>query len=118
MKDALRNYLKEYDGVVAVYCKVVSLRGEHIKDKYSVVFYRKDSGAFSINEDFTEEEFIKAKRYWKFVEKWYEVKSMKNILKAQVIGGNFPLLGIADAVENIWEQWKRDGFINCKGEDD
>ena len=118
MKDALRNYLREYDGVVAVYCKVVSLRGTPIKDKYSVVFYRKDSGAFSINEDFTEEEFIKAKRYWKFVEKWYEVKSMKKILKAQVIGGNFPLLGIADAVENIWEQWKRDGFINCKGEDD
>ena len=118
MKDALRNYLKEYDGVVAVYCKVVSLRGEHIKDKYSVVFYQKDSGAFSINEEFTEEELIKAKRYWKFVEKWYEVKSMEKILEAKVISGNFFLMGIKDAVENIWEQWKIDGLINCKGEDD
>ena len=118
MKDALRNYLKEYDGVVAVYCKIASLRGTPINDKYSVVFYQIDSGAFSINEDFTEEELTKAKRCWKFVERWYEVKSMRDILKAQVIGGNFPLLGIADAVDNIWEQWKRDGFINCKGEDD
>ena len=23
-----------------------------------------------------------------------------------------------DEVENIWEQWEGDGFINCKGEDD
>ena len=118
MKDALRNYLKEHNEVVAVYCKVVSLRGIPIKDKYSVVFYQKDSGAFSINEVFTEEELIKAKRYWKFVEKWYEVKSMEKILKAKVIGGNFFLMGIKDAVENIWEQWKLDGLISCKGEDD
>ena len=43
MKDALRNYLKEYEEVVAVYCKVVSLRGTPINDKYSVVFYQKDN---------------------------------------------------------------------------
>ena len=34
MKDALRNYLKEYDEVIAVYCKVVSLRGKPIDDTY------------------------------------------------------------------------------------
>ena len=118
MKDALRNYLKENDEVVATYCKIASIYGQPTKDKYSVVFYQKDGGSFSINEDFTEEELIKAKRYWKFVEKWYEVKSMEKILEAKVIGGNFFLMGIKDAVENIWEQWKLDGLINCKGEDD
>ena len=118
MKDALRNYLKENDEVVAVYCKVVSVRGTPTKDEYSVVFYQKDGGSFSINEDFTEEELTKAKRYWKFVEKWYEVKSMKNILRAKVIGGNFFLMGVNDAVENTWEEWRKHGLINCKGEND
>ena len=55
MKDALRNYLKEHDEVVAVYCKVVSLRGKPTNDKYSVVFHQKDCSSFSINEGFTEE---------------------------------------------------------------
>lgn len=118
MKDALRNYLKEHYDVVAVYCKVVSLCGEPTKDKYSVVFYQKDSDSFSINEVFTEEEFTKAKRYWKFVEKWYEVKSMKYILRAKVIGGNFFLMGIKDAVENIWEEWRKQGILNYKGPED
>jgi hypothetical protein len=118
MKDALRNYLKEQDEVVAVYCKVVSLCGTPTKDIYSVVFYQKDGGSFSINDDFTEEELTKAKRYWKFVEKWYEVKSMKNILRAKVTGGNFYLLGINDAVENIWEEWRKQGLLNCKGPED
>lgn len=118
MKDALRNYLKKQDEVVAVYCKVVSLRGKPIDDTYSVVFYQKDGGSFSINEDFTEEELTKAKRYWKFVENWKEVKSMKNILKARVIGGNFFLMGVNDAVENTWEEWRKQGLINCKGQED
>ena len=34
MKDALRNYLKKQDEVIAVYCKVVSLRGKPIDDTY------------------------------------------------------------------------------------
>lgn len=118
MKDVLRNFLKEHDEVVATYCKVVSLCGTPIKDRYSVVFYQKDGGSFSINEDFTEEEFTKAKRYWKFVENWYEVKSMKNILKAKVIGGTFHLIGIRDAVENTWEEWRKQGILNCKGPED
>lgn len=118
MKDALRNYLKEHDEVVAVYCKIASIYGKPCSNEYSVVFHQDGGGGFSINEDFTEEEFIKAKRYWKFVEKWYEVKSMKEILKAKVTGGQFTLMGVNEAVENTWEQWKRDGLINCKGEDD
>ena len=118
MKDALRNYLKEHDEVVAVYCKVVSVRGTPTKDEYLVVFYQKDSDSFSINEDFTEEEFTKAKRYWKFVESWYEVKSVKDILRAKVIGGNFFLMGIKDAVDNTWEEWRKQGIIKCKGPED
>ena len=118
MKDALRNYLKEQDEVVAVYCKIVSLRGEPINDKYSVVFHQKDCSSFSINECFTEEELTKAKRYWKFVEKWYEVKSMRDILRAKVIGGNFFLMGMSDAVENTWEEWRKQGLLNCKGPED
>ena len=118
MKDALRNYLKEHDEVVAVYCKVVSLRGKPIKDKYSVVFHQKDYSSFKINEEFTEEELTKAKRYWKFVENWYEVKSMKNILEAKVIGGNFFLMRIKDAVENTWEEYRKQGLLNCKGQED
>ena len=118
MKDALRNYLKEHDEVVAVYCKVVSLRGKPTKDEYSVVFHQKDGSSFSINEGFTEEELTKAKRYWKFVENWYEVKSMKYILRAKVIGGNFLLMGIKDAVENTWEEWRKQDLLNCKGPED
>ena len=118
MKDALRNYLKEHDEVVATYCKIASIYGQTTKDTYSVVFYQKDGGAFSINEDFTEEEFTKAKRYWKFVENWHEVKSMKDILEAKVIGGNFLLMGVKDAVENTWEEWRKQGLINCKGQED
>lgn len=118
MKDELRNFLKEHDEVVATYCKIASIYGQPINDKYSVVFYQKAGGSFSINEDFTEEELTKAKRYWKFVEKWYEVKSMKDILIAKVIGGNFLLMGVNDAVENTWEVWRKHGLINCKGQED
>ena len=118
MKDALRNYLKEHNEVVAVYCKVVSLRGKPINDNYSVVFHQKDCSSFSINEGFTEEELTKAKRYWKFVEKWYEVKSMKDILRAKVIGGNPFLMGMSDVVENTWEEWRKQGLLNCKGQED
>lgn len=82
MKDALINFLKEQDDVVAVYCKVVSFGGKPANDKYSVVFYKKDSDSFSINVDFTEEELTKAKLYWNFIESWYEVKSMRDILEA------------------------------------
>lgn len=67
MKDALINFLKEQDDVVAVYCKVVSFGGKPANDKYSVVFYKKDSDSFSINVDFTEEELTKAKLYWNFI---------------------------------------------------
>lgn len=115
MKDALRNFLKEHDEVVAVYCKVVSLQGTPVKDKYSVVFRQKDGSSFSINDDFTEEELTKAKHYWKFVENWYEVTSMKEILKAKVYGGNIFLLGLGEAVEKTWEEWEQQGLINCKG---
>ena len=118
MKDALRNYLKEKDEVVATYCKIASIYGQSTNDKYSVVFYQKDGGSFSINEDFTEEEFTKAKRYWKFVENWHEVKSMKDILEAKVTGGNFLLMVVKDAVENTWEEWRNHGLINCKGPED
>lgn len=119
MKDALRNFLRKHDEVVATYCKIASIYGQPpINDKYSVVFYQKDGSSFSINEDFTEEELTKAKRYWKFVEKWYEVKSMKDILRAKVIGGNYFLMGADDAVENTWEVWRKHGLINCKGPED
>lgn len=43
---------------------------------------------------------------------------MKNILKARVIGGNFFLMGINDAVENTWEEWLKQGLLNCKGQED
>ena len=117
MKDALRNYLKENDEVVAVYCKIASNYDKPCNE-YKVVFHQDGGGRFSITESFTEEELTKAKRYWKFVEDWYEVKSIREILKAKVISGHFTLIGVSEAVENTWEQWKRDGFINCKGEDD
>ena len=117
MKDALRNYLKEHDEVVAVYCKIASIDGKPCNE-YEVVFHQDGGGCFSITESFTEEELTKAKRCWKFVEKWYEVKSMKEILKAKVTGGQFTLMGVNDAVENTWEHWKQNGLINCKGEDD
>lgn len=118
MKDALRNYLKENDEVVAVYCKVVYECGTPTKDKYLVVFHQKDGSLFSISEAFTEEEFTKAKRYWKFVENWYEVKSTKYMLRARVTGGNFMLMGINDAVENTWEEWRKQGILGCKGPED
>ena len=118
MKDALRNYLKEHDEVVAVYCKVVSLRGEPINDKYEVVFHQDGGGSFSITEDFTEEEFTKAKRYWKFVEKWYEVKSMRDIHLVQASGCCPYIYNIGEAVNKTWEMWKKEGLIHCKGQED
>lgn len=99
MKDALRNYLKENDEVVAVYCKIASNYDKHCNE-YKVVFHQDGGGRFSITESFTEEELTKAKRYWKFVEDWYEVKSIREILKAKVIGGHFTLIGVSEAVEN------------------
>lgn len=117
MKDVLRNYLKEHDEVVAVYCKVVSSYGTPVKDMYVVVFHQDGGGAFSISDDFTEEELTKAKRYWKFVENWYEVKSMKDSLQAKVSGGNY-INGLDDCIDKVWEEWKQQGYINCKGERD
>ena len=110
MKNALRNYLKEHYGVVAVYCKIVSIDDQPINDKYLVVFHNLCCDSFSIPEFFTEEELTKAKRYWKFVENWEEVKSIKNIL--------FRLLGVDDAVEIIWKEYRKQELIDCKGPGD
>ena len=114
MKDALRNYLKEHDEVVAVYCKIASINDKPC-NKYEVVFHQDGGGAFSITESFTEEEFIKAKRYWKFVEDWYEVKSMRDIHIAQASGCCPYILNIGEAVYKTWEMWKKEGLIHCKG---
>ena len=108
MKNALRNYLKEHYEVVAVYCKVVSIYGRPVNDKYIVVFYNIYCCLFSIPEFFTEEELTKAKNSWKFVEEWEEVKSIKNILSSL-------LLGVKDAVEIIWKVWQREDLISCEG---
>ena len=115
MKDALRNYLKDHDEVVAVYCKIASLRGTPIKDEYEVVFHQDGGGCFSITESFTEEELTKAKRCWKFVEKWQEVKSMRDIHLTQVSGCCPHILNIGEAVYKTWEMWEKEGFIHCKG---
>lgn len=117
MKDALRNFLKERDEVVAVYCKVVSSYGEVISNKYAVNFHQDGGGSFSIDEDFTEEELVKAKCYWKFVENWQEVKSMKDILKARTSGGGY-ISGLDSCIDNVWEEWNKHGLINCKGLED
>ena len=117
MKDALRNYLKEHDEVVAVYCKVASIYGQPC-DEYEVVFYQDGGGRFSITESFTEEELTKAKRCWKFVEKWHEVKSMRDIYIAQASGCCPYILSIGEAVYKTWEMWKKEGLINCKGQED
>lgn len=110
-KDALRNYLKKLNGVVAVYCKVVSIYGRPDNDKYLVVFYNSYCRSFSIPEFFTEEDLTEAKNSWKFVEKWEEVKSVKNILSSL-------LLGVKDAVEIIWKVWQRENLISCEGPED
>ena len=115
MKDALRHYLKEHDEVVAVYCKVVSVRGTPTKDEYEVVFHQDGGGRFSITEGFTEEELTKAKRYWKFVEEWQEVKSMRDIHLEQASGCCPYLYNIGETVYKTWEMWKKEGLINCKG---
>lgn len=107
MKNALRNYLKEQDDVVATYCKIASICDEPINDKYLVVFY---SYMFAITEVFTEKELTKAKRYWKFVENWKEVKSIKNIL--------FRLLGVDDAAKIMWKELYKQDFFIYKGPED
>ena len=114
MKDALRNYLKEHDEVVAVYCKIASIDGKPC-DEYEVVFHQDGGGAFSITESFTEEELTKAKRYWKFVEEWEEVKSMRDIHIQQASGCCPYILNIGEAVYKTWEMWKKEGLIHCKG---
>lgn len=117
MKDALRNFLKEHDEVVATYCKVVYNYGPVKEDKYSVVFNQDSGGSFSIEDTFTKEELIKAKRYWKFVEEWNEVTSMKTILKEKVSGGCY-INGLDAKIDNVWAEWKQNGYINCKGPED
>ena len=115
MKNALRNYLKEHDEVVAVYCKIASIYGQPVNDKYEVVFHQDGGGSFSIAEVFTEEELTKAKRYWKFVENWKEVKSMRDITLVQV-SGCFPhIYNIGETVYKTWEMWEKEGRIHCKG---
>ena len=114
MKDALRNYLKEHDEVVAVYCKIASIDGKPCNE-YEVVFHQDGGGAFSITESFTEEELTKAKRCWKFVEEWQEVKSMRDIHIAQASGCCPYILNIGEAVYKTWEMWKKEGLIHCKG---
>lgn len=110
-KDELRNYLKKLNGVVAVYCKVVSFDGHPVDDKYIVVFHHFYCNSFSIPEEFTEEELDEAKNSWKFVEEWEEVKSIKDILSST-------LLGVKDAVEIIWKVWQREELISCEGPED
>lgn len=95
MKDTLRNFLKGYDEVVADYIKD--------GDKYKVVFHQDGGGAFSIDETFTEEELTKAKRYWKFVEDWYETKSRKYMLKVQTSGGHFTDW-LINAIDKAWKE--------------
>ena len=115
MKNALRNYLKEHDEVVAVYCKIASIYGQPVNDKYEVVFHQDGGGCFSITESFTEEELTKAKRCWKFVEKWQEVKSMRDIHIAQASGCCPHIYNIGEAVYKTWEMWEKEGRIHCKG---
>lgn len=115
MKNALRNYLKEHDEVVAVYCKVASTYGEPVSDEYEVVFHQDGGGRFSIGETFTEEELTKAKRYWEFVEEWCEVKSMRDIHLELATGCCPHIHNIGEAVYKTWEMWEKDGLIHCKG---
>ena len=116
MKDALKNYLKGHDEVVAVYCKIASIYGKPVNGEYEVAFHQDGGGRFSITEYFTEEELNKAKRYWKFVEKSQEVKSMRDIHIEQA-SGCFPYIynKISEAVYKTWEMWEKEGLINCKG---
>ena len=115
MKDALRNYLKEHDEVVAVYCKIASIYGQPVNDKYEVVFHQDGGGSLSITESFTEEELTKAKRYWKFVEEWEEVKSMRDIHIEQASSCCPHIHNLGEVVYKTWEMWKKEGLINCKG---
>lgn len=115
MKNALRNYLKEHDEVVAVYCKIASIYGQPVNDEYEVVFHQDGGGSFSIAEVFTEEELTKAKRYWKFVESWKEVKSMRDIHLVQASGCCPYLYNIGETVYKTWEMWEKEGRIHCKG---
>lgn len=115
MKNALRNYLKEHDEVVAVYCKIASIYGQPVNDKYEVVFHQDGGGRFSITEGFTEEELTKAKRYWKFVEEWQEVKSMRDIHIEQASGCCPHIHNLGEVVYKTWEMWKKEGLIHCKG---
>ena len=104
----LRNYLKKHNGTVAAYCKVVSIYDQPINDKYAVLF--QDCGAAAISELFTEKELTKAKRYWKFVREWKEVKSIKNMLL-------FPL-GVFYTDGIMWKEWDEQNLLSCKGPDD
>lgn len=116
MKNVLRNYLKKHNEVVAVYCKIASIYGQPVNDKYEVVFHQDGGGRFSITEYFTEKELNKAKRYWKFVVEWKEVKSMRDIHIEQA-SGCCPYIynKISEAVYKTWEMWEKEGLINCKG---
>ena len=116
MKNELKNYLKGHDEVVAVYCKIASIYGQPVNDKYEVVFHQDGGGMFSITEYFTEKELNKAKRYWKFVEKWQEVKSIRDIHIEQA-SGCCPYIynKISEAVYKTWEMWEKEGLINCRG---
>lgn len=118
MKNVLRNYLKENDEVVAVYCKIASNYGKPVNGEYEVVFHQDGGGSFSIAEVFTEEELTKAKRYWKFVEKWYEVKSMRDIHLELALGCCPYIYNIGEAVYKTWEMWGKEGRIHCKGPED
>ena len=115
MKNALKNYLKEHDEVVAVYCKIASIYGKPVNGEYEVVFHQDGGGRFSITESFTEEELTKAKRYWKFVENWKEVKSMRDIHLVQASGCCPYIYNIGEAVYKTWEMWEKEGRIHCKG---
>lgn len=97
MKDTLRNFMKGYDEVIAAYYKD--------KDRYLVLFHQDCASAFSITESFTEEELTKAKRYWKFVEEWREVSSLKDLLKIRVTDGDPVMLDyFSDVIDKAWKE--------------
>lgn len=95
MKDTLRNFMKGHDEVLAAYVKD--------GDDYIVLFHQDCNSSFSITDIFTEEEFTKAKRYWKFVEEWRDVSSLKNLLKIRITDGDPVMLHyFNDVIDKAW----------------
>lgn len=92
------------------------LVGENNNGKNIVIVKTNTGKACFLQCGFTEEELNKAKRCWKFVEEWEEVKSMIDIHIVQA-SGCCPYIynKISEAVYKTWEMWEKEGLINCKG---